>query len=198
MWRRHVTTLATAVAVGLTSVAGASPSQLVAVNAAQNAALGKILVNSKGLTLYHYSAEGKNAVRCTGTCAASWPPLLIAAGGKPIAGPGVTASLLGTVKRPDGKVQVTYGGKALYLYSGDARAGDLEGQGAGGTWHALRPTGAVVTKAVSSPAGSTAAQGSGSTSGSGPAAGAGSNTGGSGSPTTPPSCDANSMSYDCM
>ena len=45
--------------------------------------------------------------------------------------------MLGTLKRSDGKVQVTYGGKPLYLYSGDKKAGDVKGQGAGGIWHAL-------------------------------------------------------------
>ena len=105
----------------------------------QNTSLGKILVSSTGKTLYHFASEPKNAVKCTGSCATQWPPLLIGTGVTPVAAPGVTASLLGTVKRPDGKLQVTYRGLALYLYSGDKKAGDVKGQG--GSWHAIAPSG---------------------------------------------------------
>ena len=130
-----------------------------------NATLGKLLASAAGRTLYHSPAEKANTVKCTGTCAVAWPPLLIAAGAKPVGGPGTTASLLGTVKRPDGKLQVTYKGFPLYTYSGDRTASDVKGQGLDG-WHALAPSGAVVTKSVSSTAtntSSTTGTGKGST-----------------------------------
>jgi predicted lipoprotein with Yx(FWY)xxD motif len=160
-------------------------------------ALGKILVNASGRTLYHNSFEKKNVVKCTGTCASQWPPLVVAAGAKPVAGAGVMASMLGTLKRSDGKIQVTYGGKPLYLFSGDKKAGDVKGQGDGGIWHALAPSGAVVTKAANTSAGSTTSKGSGSSSGSG--SGSGSNTG-TGTGTTDPSADCmtNPGGYGCM
>jgi predicted lipoprotein with Yx(FWY)xxD motif len=125
----------------------------VVVLSATNASLGKILVSADGRTLYHTSGEPKNVVRCTGACASDWSPLVVSAGAKPVAGAGVRASLLGTVKRPDGKIQITYAGMPLYLYAGDKKAGSIEGQGIGGvhwlggSWNAVTPAGTVV-KAV--------------------------------------------------
>ncbi len=197
------TLTAFAVAAG---VAGASPASLAVVHSAQNGALGKILVSASGRTLYHDSAEKKNVVKCLATCASQWPPLLVAAGAKPVPGPGITASLLGTVKRPDGKLQVTYAGLPLYLFSGDRKAGDVKGQGVGGLWHALTPTGAIVTKSATASSGS--ASGSGSTSGSGSSgsgsgsgstgSGGGSTGGGTGGTTTGTNCETNPGGYGCM
>jgi Secreted repeat of unknown function len=78
-----------------------------------------------------------------------WPPLLLAGQAKPIAGQGVIPSMLGTIERPDGRLQVTYRGLPLYRFSGDTEAGDVNGQGIGGTWHALRPSGLIVKTAAS-------------------------------------------------
>ena len=131
---------------------------------ASNSALGTtIVVSATGRTLYHYTPDKKNAATCTGTCATTWPPLLIAAGKKPVAGAGLTASKLGTVKRPDGKLQVTYNGYAMYLFSGDAKAGQANGQGLEGIWHAVAPSGAVVTKSASSGGSSSTSAGYGTT-----------------------------------
>jgi predicted lipoprotein with Yx(FWY)xxD motif len=174
-------------------VTTAATAALVTVHTTQNSALGKILVSASGRTLYHYSSEPKNVVKCTGSCAAKWPPLLIAAGVKPLAAPGVTASLLGTVKRPDGKVQVTYHGMPLYLFAGDTKAGAVNGQGAGGIWHAIAPSGSVVTKSATASTG--AATGSGSGSGS---TGSGSGSGGSGSGTGTTDCASDPGGYGCM
>jgi predicted lipoprotein with Yx(FWY)xxD motif len=197
---------ATAVAAGLVlaSVATGATSALTVVHTATNVSLGKILVSASGRTLYHYSSDRKNASRCTAACSASWPPLVVSAGAKPVAGPGVSASLLGTVQRPDGKVQVTYAGWPLYLYSGDRKAGDVNGQGEAGRWHALSPTGAVVTRAATggSSSGTTSSgSSSGSTSGStGSSSGSGSNTGGGGTGGTGSNtdCTANPGGYGCM
>lgn len=128
----------TAIAIVFGVAALGADAALVTVHSTQNGALGTILVSANGRTLYHSSSETKNAVKCTGSCAREWPPLLIAAGVTPVAAPGVSASLLGTVKRPDGKFQVTYHGMPLYLYSGDAKAGDVKGQGEGGIWQRSR------------------------------------------------------------
>ena len=84
---------------------------------------------------------------------------MISGRAKPLAGRGVSKSLLGTVRRPDGRVQVTYRGLALYVFSGDTRAGQVNGQGVGGSWHALTPTGAAVTKATTGSMGTTPASG---------------------------------------
>jgi secreted repeat protein with Y-X4-D motif len=83
-------------------------------------------------------------------CATDWPPFLIPAGAKPLGGPGVRSSLLGTIRRGHLAFQVTYRGMPLYLYSGDKKAGDANGEGVsgvqwlGGTWYAITPAGNTV------------------------------------------------------
>src|SRR2546428_2307041 len=89
-------------ALAFAAVPTAAAPTAVFVYSAQNSALGRILVSASGRTLYHSTGEPKNVVRCTGACAADWTPLLVPAGARPIAGRGVQASLLGTVKRPEG------------------------------------------------------------------------------------------------
>src|ERR1041385_7855562 len=89
--------------------------------------LGKILVTAQGRTLYLFAPDKKNRSVCYGSCASYWPPLLVT--GKPAAGAGVKASLLGVAMRKDGKHQVTYNGHPLYTYVGDSAAGKTKGQG---------------------------------------------------------------------
>jgi predicted lipoprotein with Yx(FWY)xxD motif len=132
----------------------------------RSTALGDVLVSASGRTLYGSSTGMKGVESCTGSCLTTWPPLLIAARAKPVAGVGVSSSLLGTLERPGGKLQITYRGRALYRFSGDTKAGELNGQGLDGIWHAVAPSGAPVTKSVktSSPASSGASSSSGSSS----------------------------------
>jgi predicted lipoprotein with Yx(FWY)xxD motif len=122
--------------------------------------LGKVVVSATGRTLYHYTDESKGKVDCTGACAKLWPPLVVGAAAKPVAGPGITASKLGVLKRPDGKMQVTYGGLGLYLYAGDKKAGDANGQALESSWYAVSPT-AKVVKASAAPASSSSSSGGG-------------------------------------
>jgi len=104
--------------------------------------LGRILVDSKGITLYDFVKDkGKTSV-CYGACAALWPPLITH--GKPVAGRGVRQSLLGTTKRKDGKLEVTYGGHPLYYFVTDRKPGQTTGQGVnqfGGPWWVISPAG---------------------------------------------------------
>jgi predicted lipoprotein with Yx(FWY)xxD motif len=100
----------------------------------ESASLGKtILATTKGRTLYSLSAETGGKFICTGYCLSSWRPLLVPESVKP-RGP----VKLGTVERPDGKTQVTYKGRPLYTFSGDSKAGDVNGEGIKdvGTWRA--------------------------------------------------------------
>ncbi len=105
---------------------------------AHNAKLGKtVLTDLKGLTLYTLSAETNGKFICKGSCLRDWHPLVVAAGVKPT-GP----VRLGTVKRPDnGRRQVTFGGRPLYTFDEDEKAGDAKGQGVKdvGTWRAATP-----------------------------------------------------------
>jgi predicted lipoprotein with Yx(FWY)xxD motif len=94
-----------------------------------------ILVNRKGHSLYSLSAERHGRFVCTDpTCLSLWKPLVVARGTKPS---GVRG--LGTIKRPDGRRQVTYRGGPLYTFSGDRRPGDVSGEGFRdvGVWHAV-------------------------------------------------------------
>lgn len=103
-----------------------------------DSSVGPILTTADGMTLYLYTPDSPTASACTGGCATAWPPFTEAA----VAGEGLDAALLGSVTRDDGSTQVTYGGHPLYLFSGDAAAGDVNGQGSGGVWFAVTADGA--------------------------------------------------------
>jgi predicted lipoprotein with Yx(FWY)xxD motif len=121
-----------------------------------NTALGKILVDSRGRTLYLFVQDTGTKSTCSGGCATAWPSLR--ASGKPTAGGGAKASLLGTTPRSDGKPQVTYNGHPLYGYQGDSKAGDLNGQGVNGfgaPWFVLSPSGNQITTPSTSSGGGT-------------------------------------------
>ena len=104
--------------------------------------LGRILVDSKGITLYDFVKDKGTMSACYGACAALWPPLTTK--GKPVAGRGVRASLLGTTKRKDGKLEVTYGGHPLYYFVTDRKPGQTTGQGVnqfGAPWWVISAAG---------------------------------------------------------
>ena len=103
-----------------------------------------LLVDQGGMTLYHFTRERTRRLLCVGGCASVWPPLLVSQGLRPLAGLGINPLKLGTIRRPDGKLQVTYAGFALYRFSGDAKPGDTKGQGFGKVWFAVRPSGLLV------------------------------------------------------
>jgi len=126
-----------------------------------NSGLGKILVDSQGRTLYRFRQDSGPTSACAGPCASTWPPLR--ANTKPRAGSEASASMLATSTRSDGKPQVTYNGHPLYLYQGDQKPGDTNGQGVtafGAAWFALSAAG---TQVSAQPSGS----GGGSSSGGG-------------------------------
>jgi len=104
--------------------------------------VGMVLVDSRGHTLYLYAPDTSRKSTCAGQCAALWPPLL--AHGKLVPGQGLKSSLLGTVERGDGKLQVTYGGHPLYGFASDDKPGDTHGQGMGGKWYVLGADGSKV------------------------------------------------------
>jgi predicted lipoprotein with Yx(FWY)xxD motif len=116
------------------------------INVTDNGDLGKILTDSHGRTIYLFAKDTGSMSTCSGACAFDWPPVTTT--GKPTTGSGLTASKVGTTTRSDGKKQVTYNGHPLYLYVGDAKAGDTNGQGVdafGARWYALSPAGDMVT-----------------------------------------------------
>jgi predicted lipoprotein with Yx(FWY)xxD motif len=92
-----------------------------------NENLGNILVDAQGRTLYLFRRDRGTKSACTGACAIAWPPLR--ATGTPTVGVGVTASIVATSARSDGNPQVTYNGHPLYLFSGDQKPSDTNGEG---------------------------------------------------------------------
>ncbi|MET9460715.1 SCO0930 family lipoprotein [Streptomyces canus] len=105
-----------------------------------NAELGDVLTDSAGLSLYRFDEDTAEPPKsnCNGDCATAWPPV---PANDASAGAGIDKALLGEVTRADGSKQLTIGGWPAYRYAKDTKAGDLTGQGVGGKWYALAPTG---------------------------------------------------------
>jgi len=104
--------------------------------------VGQALVDSEGFTLYYFEKDRGGKSACYGACAQIWPPL--STEGAPTASGGATAAKLGTTKRDDGTVQVTYAGWPLYTYTVDAKPGEAKGTDVkdfGATWYPLHPSG---------------------------------------------------------
>jgi predicted lipoprotein with Yx(FWY)xxD motif len=104
--------------------------------------IGAVLVDAKGFTVYDFHKDKGTVSSCYGGCAGVWPPVL--SEGAPTAGEGATASKLGTTKRKDGSVQVTYAGHPLYTYATDKKPGEANGNDIdsfGAEWYALKGSG---------------------------------------------------------
>lgn len=141
--RTRFTSVVTMVAALALVTAGVALAATLKVSSASNPTLGKIVVSSGGLTLYHNTKETNGKIACNGACLATWPPLLVTKTEVLRAGPGINASKLGRIKRPDGHFQATYYGQPLYRFSGDSVRGDVNGEGLGGIWFVLKTNGAL-------------------------------------------------------
>lgn len=162
----HVSRSASLLAAGVLGAVTVSPAAIAGgdgasspavVKVAVNPKLGKpILVDKRGRTLYLYLSDSRNKSACfndaTYHCSKAWPPLRTT--GKPHAGPGVKAALLGVIKRPDGAAQVTYNGHPLYTDAGapkfslvaDTKPGDINGQQFLGIWYVVSPAGKQIAR----------------------------------------------------
>jgi predicted lipoprotein with Yx(FWY)xxD motif len=112
-----------------------------------------VLTNAKGFTLYWFAPDTSTKSNCNGSCASIWPPVK----GPATAGPGVTGKL-GTIKRSDGSIQVTYDGHPLYTYLADTAPGQARGNGInlnGGLWHEVTASGKAAPKSSAGSAGGT-------------------------------------------
>ena len=147
------------ISTGLLLPAASAMTSAVPANALVKVALNptlkkSILVDSRGFTLYMYTADAPDSPACyddaTFHCSKAWPPLLTK--GKPRAGKGAKPSLLGTVKRTGGGLQVTYKGHPLYTNAGaktfglvaDKKPGDVNGQRFLEIWWVLSPAGTPI------------------------------------------------------
>ena len=114
---------------------------------------GQYLVDGRGQSVYLFEKDDGGESYCTGACAAVWPPLETSTA-SPEAGAGIQSGALGTIKRDDGDMQVTYHGHPLYYYAADAstpgktRGEDVEQFGSG--WYLVNGHGDPVESASDS------------------------------------------------
>lgn len=117
------------------------------VGVAQEEPYGTFLADVDGRPLYLFTADTQGqSSACYDACATAWPPLLTT-GDPRAAAPAVEASMLGTVERRDGAMQVTYNGWPLYYYQQDPGSGEVTGQDVhsfGGEWYLVSPEGATI------------------------------------------------------
>jgi predicted lipoprotein with Yx(FWY)xxD motif len=129
---------------GETAQTTASSGAATPVSLGSAAGVGKVLVDSEGLTLYYFQKDkkGSGVSKCEGACAEGWPPLTTE--GEPEATSGINASMLGTIKRSDGTTQVTYAGWPLYTFVEDSKPGEDNGTDSkafGASWYPLHADG---------------------------------------------------------
>jgi len=139
-------------AAGGGSTTAAQPSGAATIGTSSTS-LGTILVVG-GRTAYLFQRDTGPHSTCSGECLAQWPAVTTA--GAPKASGSAAASMLGTTKRAEGTMQVTYAGHPLYFFANDSSAGQTNGQGLnafGARWYVVAPSGTAVTRAASSKSG---------------------------------------------
>jgi predicted lipoprotein with Yx(FWY)xxD motif len=141
-----VLVLAATALASLTAIASSATSKPATVKTGTSA-LGRIVVDGQSHTLYLFEKDKRGKSACSGACATNWPPLLTK--GKPKAGAGAKAALLGTTKRADGSTQVTYNKHPLYTFVGDkGKRGATTGEGLdafGAKWYVVAAKGTEKT-----------------------------------------------------
>jgi predicted lipoprotein with Yx(FWY)xxD motif len=129
----------TALATVLVLAGVAAPAATKAVSV-RSSSYGQILFDQRGFALYAFTRDRGAKSLCTGACAKAWPPYVVSRA------PAKTA-LVGTIRRADGRLQVTYRGRPLYFYIGDRKPGQVFCRNVtefGGVWLVLRPDGTLV------------------------------------------------------
>lgn len=145
---RTLTIVTTLLALAALSLPAAAMSETEAGRSTlrvEDSRFGRVLFDGRGFVLYGFTADPRGRSVCRGACATAWPPLIVSR--RALAGTGVTASLLGTTRRSDGRLQATYAGRPLYYYVGDRRPGQITCQNVeefGGLWLVVRPSGRLV------------------------------------------------------
>ncbi|PWC37872.1 hypothetical protein [Azospirillum sp. TSO35-2] len=124
----------TALALGLGAVLSGSPAFAQGKEPAMTGktAMGPVLTDAKGMTLYVFDKDAGGKSACNGQCATNWPPLMADASAKPM-------GKYTIVTRDDGTKQWAYGGKPLYTWAKDTKAGDTTGDGVNNVWHVAKP-----------------------------------------------------------
>jgi predicted lipoprotein with Yx(FWY)xxD motif len=135
------------VALVVSALAAAQPGARTTSVTTARTALGRIVTDGRGRSLYLFEKDRHGRSACSGVCATYWPPLR--AGGRTAAIKGAKASLLGSIRRADGSRQVSYAGHPLYLFSGDTGRGQTNGEGLrdfGAGWYVLMPSGKKIDR----------------------------------------------------
>lgn len=117
-----VMTALTTLLLGVAAAHAADPAQMTKTDN------GSIYTDAKGMTLYTFDKDAAGKSNCDGDCAVKWPPFKAEAGA-------MAEGEWTLVKRSDGSMMWAHGGKPLYTYQGDKKAGDMTGDGVGGVWH---------------------------------------------------------------
>jgi predicted lipoprotein with Yx(FWY)xxD motif len=140
--RLLVVPFAAAAFVGAAPSAAQAPPPTIA---AKSSSFGRILFDGRGFVLYGFTRDPRGKSACSGACARAWPPYVV--NSTPRAGVGAAARLVGTTRRKNGSLQVTYAGRPLYYYVGDRKPGQILCQNVtefGGAWRVVRPSGRLV------------------------------------------------------
>jgi len=133
--------IAAAFALAFAASATAASSQITV----RGSSYGRVLFDGRGFALYAFTKDTRGRSACSGACAKAWPPYIVPT--RVTAAMGVKSSLLGTVKRGDGRLQATYAGKPLYYYVGDRKPLQILCQNVneyGGLWLVVKPDGTLV------------------------------------------------------
>jgi predicted lipoprotein with Yx(FWY)xxD motif len=107
----------------------------------QETSLGEVLVGEDGMTLYGFTNDTDGTPTCVDGCAEAWPAATVDSAELPA---GLDADVFSVVERPDGTFQLKAGEWPLYFFSGDAAAGDVNGQGVGGIWFVVAEDGSLI------------------------------------------------------
>jgi predicted lipoprotein with Yx(FWY)xxD motif len=125
------------------SMASSAPSGSEAALSVAQSSAGQIVVGANGLSVYYFTKDTKDSgtSACTGDCLVAWPPVTTTSATPTVNG--VTGKV-GTIPTADGKMQVTINGMPVYYYQKDKAPGDITGQGVGGVWFLVAPSGEMI------------------------------------------------------
>jgi predicted lipoprotein with Yx(FWY)xxD motif len=123
-----------------TKPTSATPPDGTAAVSTRDTSLGKVLADANGLTLYALTKDTDGTSTCVDACATAWPPLTVDSTTLPA---GLDAKVFSVAARPDGSHQIKAGRWPLYRFAGDAAPGDTNGQGSGGVWFVVTPSGTL-------------------------------------------------------
>lgn len=107
---------------------------------------GQHLVTGHGMSVYLYVLDEGGVIACVDACTNNWRPVVVDDAASATVGDGVDETLIGTIVRPDGSLQVTFGGWPLYTFARDTQPGHVRGQGLGQQFFLLSPAGAALTE----------------------------------------------------